>query len=65
MINWLKRLFRKPPPCKHERANHGWWRDGNNILFVETMCPDCGWHDSGHVMESHNSPNPPAHLRKP
>lgn len=53
MITWLKDIFRKPEPC-----NHGWWRDARNILWTETKCPDCGWHDRGFVMESHDAPDP-------
>lgn len=38
--------------CDHRNANSDSWRDRDGTLMVRTDCPDCGWHDFGHVHEA-------------
>ncbi len=47
-----KILIRLGMRCDHRNATEQTWRDHNGVLFVKTDCPDCGWHDCGHVQGS-------------
>lgn len=49
MKRFLKRfLKRQSKPCTHPNAIVHKWVE-NNTPFIDTYCPDCGYHDHGHV----------------
>jgi hypothetical protein len=52
--NWLFKQYRKlqnwwHPVCLHPQIQSNKWLDKNDTPMVTSWCPDCGWHDEGHV----------------
>lgn len=37
--------------CDHRDVKWRNWREPDGTLMMVADCPDCGWHDFGHVHE--------------
>lgn len=42
-------ISEEKPPCQHKNVIERKWLDRNDTPMVEIDCPDCGFHDMGHV----------------